>query len=256
LNCPYNESKFIFKENAMSEQSNVPMMSGAPEPIYQVWIKALTRPNEQTYAELAVSPQAKAGTAYMWYFVAALVSFLLSSLVQGAQMSQIMQQFGADASQFETGGIGSNLITAICGAPIAAAVGVLFCAIGVAIIQWIAKMFGGRGTTEQLAYVLSAVLSPFLVVSGVLSLLGAIPYVGLCFSGISILAGIYALVLEVMAVKGVNQFGWGAAIGSLFIPVLAIAFLCACLAAVMMMAMGPMIGEIFSGINQSLQYGP
>jgi thiosulfate reductase cytochrome b subunit len=240
LNCPYNESKFIFKENAMSEQSNVPMMSGAPEPIYQVWIKALTRPNEQTYAELAVSPQAKAGTAYMWYFVAALVSFLLSSLVQGAQMSQIMQQFGADASQFETGGIGSNLITAIC----------------VAIIQWIAKMFGGRGTTEQLAYVLSAVLSPFLVVSGVLSLLGAIPYVGLCFSGISILAGIYALVLEVMAVKGVNQFGWGAAIGSLFIPVLAIAFLCACLAAVMMMAMGPMIGEIFSGINQSLQYGP
>ena len=50
----------------MNEQSNMPVMSATPEPFYQVWIKALTRPSEQTYAELAASPNAKANTAYLW----------------------------------------------------------------------------------------------------------------------------------------------------------------------------------------------
>jgi len=241
----------------MTEQSNVPMMPGGPEPFYQVWMRALTRPNEQTYIDLAASPNARAGTAYLWYFLGSLVSFLLASFVQGAMMSQMMQQFAPEAGQqFDPSLFGSSLIASLCGAPIGAAVSTLFFAIGVMIVQWIAKMFGGRGTPDQLAYTLSAVLTPFLFISGVLTLLGAVPYVGLCFSLISGLAGLYVLVLEVMAVKGVNQFGWGAAIGSLFIPILVIGFVCGCLVVGMFMILGPAIGDVFSGINQSLQSVP
>ena len=113
-------------------------------------------------------------------------------------------------------------------------------------------MFNGRGSYNQLAYAFGAILAPYMLVSSVLTLLSAIPYVGFCFSAIAGIAGIYILVLEIMAVKGVNQFGWGAAIGSLLIPVLAIVFLCACLVAVTLALLGPVMGDVFNGINQSL----
>lgn len=242
----------------MSEQSNIPIMSAAPEPFYQIWIRALTRPNEQTYAELAASPNAKANTAYLWYFVAAFVQFLFASLVQGAVMKRMLDQFGSGqyGQLYSGGGIAQTLIFAVCGAPVMAGISVLFFALGVALIQWIAKMFGGRGNFAQLAYVMSAIQSPFLLVSAVLTLLSAIPFVGFCFGLVSILAWLYMLVLIVMAVKGVNQFGWGAAIGSAFIPGLAIVFVCGCLVIGGLMLMGPIIGDVFSGINQSLQNVP
>lgn len=240
----------------MTNPSNVPMMAGAPDPFYQVWMKALTRPNEQTFAELAASPSARAGTAYLWYFLGLLVLSLLSALVQGAMMNQMMQQFAPEAGEFDPTVFGSGLVGAICAAPIGAAIGTLFFAVGVMIVQWIAKMFGGRGTTDQLAYALSAIVTPYLILSGLLTLLGAVPYVGFCFGILSLLGGFYVVVLEVMAVKGVNQFGWGPAIGSLFIPGLAIAFLCACLIVLLAAVLGPVIGDVFSGINQSLQFAP
>jgi hypothetical protein len=66
------------------------------------------------------------------------------------------------------------------------------------------------------------------------------------------LAGLYILVLQIMAVKGVNQFGWGPAIGSLFIPAIAILLVCCCAAAIVGALTGAALGNIFSTINQSL----
>jgi hypothetical protein len=230
------------------------MMAPAPGSTgwLSVWTKALTQPKEETYAALAASPNAKASTGYLWYFLGALVSSLLASLVQGAVMGQMMQQFGLDGSQFGAGDIGSILITAICGAPIGAAIGTAIFAIGILIVQWIAGMFGGRGTNDQLVYIMSAILTPYLFINGLLALLSAIPYVGFCFSLVSLLGLLYVVVLGIMAVKGVNQFGWGAAAGSCLIPLLVIGFLCACLIAGAFMLLGPLVGNVFSSINQSL----
>jgi hypothetical protein len=238
----------------MNEPSNAPIMTPPPERTgwLPVWTRALTQPREETFTALAASPNAKARTGYLWYFLGSLVSILLASLVQGAVMGPMMEQFGLDSSQFGSGEIGTILITAICGAPIGAVVSTAFFAIGVLIVQWIAGMFGGRGTNDQLVYTMSAILTPYLFISGLLTLLTAIPYVGFCFGLVSALAGIYILVLEVMAVKGVNQFGWGPAIGSLFIPVLVIGFLCACLIAGAFLLLGPVVGNVFDSINQSL----
>jgi hypothetical protein len=228
------------------------MVSGSqPSSWFQDWIAALTKPNEQTYASLASSPGASANKAYLWVFIAALVNFILVSLLQGVFMSRMAQQFGSDFGDFGSG-FGSSLVAVICGAPIGAAFSVLFFAIGVAIIQWIAGMFGGKGNTGQLAYAMGAIVAPYMLVSSLLTLLAAIPYVGYCFSAIGLLAGLYILVLEIMAVKGVNQFGWGPAIGSVLLPGLVVFFLCACLAIALFALLGPMVGDVFSTINQSL----
>lgn len=153
-------------------------------------------------------------------------------------------------------GIAFSLGITICISPIAGALGVLVFAIGVGIVQWVATIFKGTGTFSQLAYTWAAVSVPFILVYSVLTPFSAIPYVGLCTGLVSGLLGLYALVLELMAVKGVNKFGWGQAAGSLFLPGLVLA---CCIAVVavpgviaVMRLLGPKIGNTFSTISNSL----
>ena len=233
------------------ELSNAPMMPVAAPSIFQTWITALTKPNEQTYRDIAASPNAKATTAYLWVFISLFVTYVFTFLVEGSTLRDRLTQSGVSTDRLG-GGVVGIVVALICVAPILAVIGTLFFAIGVAIVQWIAKMFGGKGTFDQMAYTFAAISVPYSLVSSVFILLSAIPFVGLCFRIILGLAGIYILVLEILAVKGVNQFGIGAAIGSLFIPGLAVALIVCCLVAVSISLLGPMIGNVFSSINQSL----
>ena len=238
----------------MNEQPNTPMSAPSPGGIsswFSVWMKAMTKPGEQTFASLATSGNAKASTAYLWVFIGSLVNIFLASLVQGETTRRMLQQFGLDAPA-GGGGIVNLLVTAVCGAPIGAVIVVIGFAILTGIVQWIAKMFGGKGTFDQLAYGFAAILTPVYLVSGVLSLLSAIPFVGLCFSILSLILFLYVLFLEVAAVKGVNQFGWGQAAGSVFIPLIVI-FCCVFVGVFgMRTLLGPKIGDTFSSINNSL----
>lgn len=211
----------------MNEPSNAPALpppSGVSEWV-SVWRDALTRPSDQTFARIAQSPRAQLTTALLWVFLGALVSSLLTSLVPNPYLSQMMQNYNLDNTRLG-GGAGSLLFRVICGAPIAAVIAVVVFVIGAGIVHLLAKMFGGRGTFDQLAYVMAAIQTPFSLVTGVLGLLTAIPLVGLCFGLLSLGLLIYVIVLSVMAVKGVNQFGWGQAAASLLLPFLVF---CCCL---------------------------
>jgi hypothetical protein len=86
--------------------------------------------------------------------------------------------------------------------------------------------------------------------------LNVVPYLNICTGLISFGLSIYAIYLQITAVKAVNRFGWGAAAGSVLLPGFVIAFVCGCLVVVTLMLLGPMIGNVFSGINQSLQMAP
>jgi len=227
----------------MNESSNAPMYNGMPspsEPFYQTWIKALTKPNERTYAEIANAPDASPTKAYWWMALAWLVTYLIVMLATTAT--------GATSYGSE---LGSNLvgtaIAMICSAPIGAAMGVLFFAVDIAIIQWVAKMFKGTGSYNQLVYAVAAFAAPISLVSGLVGGLSVIPFIGLCFSILSIGVSIYTLVLMVMAVKGVNGFGWGEAIGSVLLPGIVFAFVCGCLVIGIMMLLGPVIGDDLHG---------
>ena len=162
----------------MSEQMNAPVLpppSGFSEWV-SVWRDALTRPSDQTYARIAQSPNAKSTTAFLWIFLGSLVNFFLASLVQGAMMSRMMQNSDLGIEGIPAGA-GGGLIAAICGAPIGAVIAVVMFAIVIGIVQLIAKAFGGLGTFDQLAYSIAAIVTPFYVVSAVLTLLSAIPAV-------------------------------------------------------------------------------
>jgi hypothetical protein len=211
----------------MSEQMNTPMLpppSGVAE-WFSVWKDAVTKPSDQTFARIALSPNAKLTTALLWVFLAALVSSFLTALVPNPYLNQMMQNYNPGSTNLN-GGAGAILVRLVCGAPIAAVIAVVFFLIGVGIIYLLAKMFGGRGTFDQLAYAFAAFQTPISLVIGVLGLLSAIPFARACFGLVSLALLLYSLALAVMAVKGVSQFGWGQAAGAVLLPVV---LFCCCL---------------------------
>jgi hypothetical protein len=231
---------------SMNELPNEPITPVVNEPIYQRWITALTRPDERTYAAMAASPNAKAMTGYLWYLVGAIVQVVVAALIKGVIFQKIAPGLA------EPLGSASSPAVLLCGASIGVVLSTLLFAIGTAVVQWIARLFGGRGTNDQLAYVLSNILTPYLIISGVLTLLYAIPVIGPLFGLIGLAGVIYIIVLEVMAVKGVNQLGWGAAIGSLLIPGLVIALVVCCAMVGVFALLYPSMREIIPQIQQSV----
>ncbi len=243
--------------------SNTPMMESKPGPAgwLPVWIKAVTKPSEQTFVEITESADATMKTAFIWVFIAGTISGIAQAIVRAIYMAmgttpQVsipgLEQFSQQPTGGDAGSAVVSLAISLCTSPLIGLVSIGFFALGVAITQWIAKLFGGVGTFEKLAYASAAISVPFTLVSAVLTLFTAIPIVGICTGIISLLLSFYALYLQITAVKAVNRFGWGPAIGSVFIPGLVVAFVCGCVVIGGLMLLGPAIGDVFSGINQSL----
>jgi hypothetical protein len=208
-------------------------------------MNVLTRPSEQTFADMAASPDAAPGKAYLWVFLAGMVSAFFTAVVQGIALAMM------DEPEFAT----SYLIGMFCFIPLAGGASVLGLMISAWLVQLVAGMFKGVGTYAQLAYAFGAIWTPLTLISSVLSIFYAIPFLALCLWPISILLAIYFLVLQVIAVKGLNRFGWGEAVGSvLILPLLAI--VCSCLVGVAVALLGMSVGDEFSQINQSLQSVP
>jgi len=228
----------------------LPPPSGVSEWV-SVWRDALTKPSDLTFARIAQSPNAKLTTALLWVFIGSLVNALFASLVQGAIFRQMMQNSNFGGEGFPRA-VGGGLFAVVCGAPIAAIISVVGFVIFVGVVQLLARMFGGRGTFEQLAYATAAIVAPFSLVNSVLTLLTAIPFAGLCFGLVSLIAVIYVVALEVMAVKGVNAFGWGPALGSYFLPFLVLLCCFAVGVIAILRALGPGVSDIFNSIQQSL----
>ena len=230
--------------------SNPPLTGPTgPTPFYQHWVPALTRPNESTYTAIAGAPNASSTQAFIWVFIAALVQSFISFLVGNAAQMQLLRQFGIDQNLPSGLGARGSIVSVICGAPIAAILAVIFFAIFVGVVLLISRAFHGTATFDRLAYAMAAITVPVTLISSVLSLLGGIPFVGLCVGLLSFLLGIYAIVLEIIAVKAVAHIdGLGAAVSVLVLPILA--FLCVICALVAgAAALLPVIGNTFSGIG-------
>lgn len=243
--------------------SNVPMMEAKPGIAgwVSVWLKVITKPGEQTFIEITESAEATMRTAFIWMFIAGTVSGIFQALIRGIAMMiggapQLpipgLQQYMPSTGSGDIGSTLTSLVVSLCLSPLVGVLSVVFFAIGVAITQWIAKLFGGTGTFEKLAYASAAISVPFTLITSVLSLFGIIPFVGICTGIISLLLAFYILYLQITAVKAVNRFSWGAAVGTVLIPGIAVGLVCGCIVFAGMMVMGPVIGNVFSSINQSL----
>lgn len=239
----------------MTQLDNTPITppsSGAPGPAgwIPVWFKAVTQPNEQTFIDITENPHASPTTAYLWIFIAATLSAMVSGIVQFILVaSRLNGLYGIEEVRSTAG---SSLIGVICVSPFAGVISVLFFALWFAIVQWVAKLFGGTGSYDKLVYAIAAISVPFTLVSTVLVPLNVVPYLNICAGLLSTGLGFYFLFLQITAVKAINRFGWGQAAGSVLLPGVVIFFVCGCIVIGGLMLLGPAVGDIFSGLNPSL----
>jgi len=244
----------------MSEFSNDPMSpESAPEmSLIETWMEAFTKPNESTFERIAAQPSASASKAFLWVFVASLfttfVTFVVQTINFGGQAG--FRQFLPPelANQLPASAVPSiGLGTVICGAPVGAIFAVIGFAIATALVQWVAKMFGGTGTFDKLAYAFSAITVPYSVVTAVLTLFGLIPFVGNILAGLGSFAlSIYLIVLEVLAVKAVDRLDTGKAVGAVLLPVLVIFLLVCCCAIAVAAFLVPVMRESSFSLYQNL----
>ena len=120
---------------------------------------------------------------------------------------------------------------------------------GIAFIS--ALIFGGKGKYSSQTYLDSLYYVPLAILGGLIGLLAAIPKAGLYIVAVLTLGiAIYALVLRVRVFKIVHEFGTARAIVSVLAPL--VLLLIPVCAIILLVIMGPIIGNIFSTINSRI----
>jgi hypothetical protein len=215
------------------------------------WIKALTQPNQAAYRQIVNDPGASIGKAILWLAIFGFVGGLLSGIIQaigGAsamqQVSQLFSDYGDIPMQLpaRTGGTFMTIVSSAFGGLIGGIIGAMLYA---ALVQVVAKMLGGTGTFEKLFYGFTAYGAPLGMVT---SVIGAIPFIG-C---LGIPLGIYGIVLNVIANQAANEYDTGKAVISSLAPALVIGLLCCCVVIGFTAILGPIIGNTFGDIVNSM----
>lgn len=186
----------------------------------ETWQLVLTKPSEESFEEILGDPAGGMNRAVTWMFVVGLIAGVASfigQLVFGAA-SFAMLGGGEDAAA----STGFSLICSAMLIPLTGVFAVIGLIIGTGFVHIIAKLFGGQGDFDHMAYATASYSAPLTVIS---ALLNIIPFLGACLSG---LLGLYQLVLQVMAVKVVHKFGWFQAIMTVFAPAIFIFILAFC----------------------------
>ncbi|HHY57752.1 MAG TPA: hypothetical protein GYA08_20200 [Chloroflexi bacterium] len=202
--------------------------------MWQTWLKATTSPNEATFAELRLKPEANVTTAIIWMAIYGVVSAIvgvIGGLMFASTMSSalpgVLEQLELppeQAAQVEQvlraatgGGFGMAGFASLANIVMAP----LFFLIGVGVYFLLARLLGGSGDFGRYAYLNAAFAAPLGILT---TLLGLVPFVG-C---ISPLISIYSLVLVYFATKVEHQLSSGRAIWVVLIPVLVVFVLFGC----------------------------
>lgn len=227
----------------------------APQGAFPVWSKVFTKPVPQTFLEVTAHPDATARNAYIWIFIAGTFSGLVYSALQFAVGMTALRQTAPGLQQFPglSAGVGfGGILGVICSAPVTGIFSVVGFAISTALIHWIARFLGGQANFDKMAYALGAVTAPMTIISAFLVPINAIPYASFCTLPVIIILSIFAVYLEVAAVKAVQGFGWLEAGIAVFLPVILLAFLCAFAVIGILRTLGPSINDIFQQIQPAL----
>ena len=244
----------------MNYSSNPPMMADpdfpAPQGALPVWIKVFTKPSEQTFIEITNHPDAKARAAYIWVFLAGTLSGLINSLTQFVVslvgLQQAAPEFGQLPGASTAVGIG-GLLFAICFAPLTGVFSVVGFSFGVAIIHATAKFFGGQGLFDKMAYAVGAITVPITLISALMVPFNIIPFASFCTLPVLILLGLYALYLEVAAIKAVHRLGWGESAAALFLPSILLALVLVVIILGLVRLAGPEFNEFLRQLQQGGQ---
>lgn len=219
----------------MSTLAAQPTHHPAPRSFYRIWLKAMTAPEEETYREIAASPRAGGFPAFLWAFTTSLAFYaaffalrLLRLSAGGYTQFRVSLPFAAGLFTRPTQLAPAGWLVVLATAVLLAIVAALALLLLAALVRLASRAFGGRTAFPGTAYTMASIAAPFNLASTLLLGLAAIPLIGVLFSFVWLILGVYAIYLMVLALRSLNGYDWGAAIGSLGIPVLALAVTCAC----------------------------
>ena len=171
----------------------------------QTWALALV-PSQDHYTLIVIDRNVGLPRAYVWLTLSALIGGIISTLVSvgvdlvlGPSTNPVLASLGSG-----TPTLAGTLNELLFGVPIQTVVILVAVTIVVGASQMLASALGGRGTFTQLLYAFSAFFTPLLFFN---SLISSLPLVGV----LVIVVGLYALLLNVIAIKTVHQIGAGRA---------------------------------------------
>jgi hypothetical protein len=182
----------------------------------EVWSKIYFHPSDNSFLDILSDPTAKAGRAYLWVAVMAVIIAILDAVV------------GAfTANDFRLGCFISQIVGAVIGL-----------AIGTAIPHLVAKLVGGTGAFSQLVYSFGAVQAPYVLGTWFLDLYNKLGRPGLTGGEISpgliitfvllplgLAWSIYAFILDIIAIRAVERISTGRALIVAFFPVILVLIL-------------------------------
>jgi hypothetical protein len=222
-----------------------------PQGAFPIWRKVFTKPLPQTFLEITQHPDATARNAYVWVFLAGTFSGLVSGVLRFALSMTALRQAAPQLNQFPglSAGIGfGGIVGTLCAAPLAGVFSVIGFAINTALIHWIARFLGGQSTFDKMAYSYGAITAPLTILAAIFVPFYAIPYASFCALPILLVAGLFAIYLQIAAVKGVHGFGWLEAVIAVFLPVILLGFMCAFVVLGIMKTLGPSFNDLIQGL--------
>jgi hypothetical protein len=179
-----------------------------------VWTMVLTKPGTETFELILNDPQASRQRAFKWIFITGTIGLFIQQLVNHFKLSSYYAQYGYD---YPTSALFAQLGIAVV---LGGIFMLLVFIIGNGITQAIARALGGVGTYGEYFYVSAAYSAPLVMVNVAVTAFAGMG--GVAFGLVSIALTIYQLMLSVMALKAVNQFGTGRALLAIFMPALVI----------------------------------
>lgn len=213
----------------------------------QVWIQAYTRPSVETYQRLLADPNASPKRAYLWSVASVFVGYGIFILITLIFPSEFRFGEFVDSRPWEF--FGSATILMACCLPLVIVMGLIRLMISAALTQLVARLLGGDGSYSQLVYLFGAIDAPMSLLSHTLS---AIPF-AIC---LTFLPDIYAIVLRIIAVKTVNNFGYVKATFAYLAFPLLVTIMVICLIVVFVVVMAPEIDALFNDIINSVATPP
>lgn len=191
----------------------------------QIWIKALTQPNTDTYTQIVRDPGASMGKALLWLagagFLGGLINGILSWIFDFRILGPRFNQF-TEFGDFQFMRAAGGFMAVIAGM-FGGLIGTLIAALLITgIVQLVARALGGTGSFEDLFYGYAAFQAPLGFITGILSI---IPFVN-C---LTLPLAVYGFVLMVIANKAVHQYDTGKAVISSLTPFLILFALLCCI---------------------------
>jgi hypothetical protein len=192
------------------------IQAAKPRPWYALWWDVWGNPGLSSFQSLLHETDRGSTRGFIWLGVTTIVVTLLSSLIAVLSAGD----FRTLISQFSR----SFYLSYLCGLLLTPVFSIIGMSIGAFIFHVISKLFGGSGKWDELIFCLSAVVAPYTLFEGVMAVIYLVffktPFVVFVPLVVSIVIGVYMLVLYVNAIRAAENLGIGQAIGTLLTPVI------------------------------------